>query len=30
LSGSIVSAVCNMQFVLPKNLPRFQLPAKRV
>ena len=30
LSGSNVSAVCSMQSVLPKNLPRFPLPAERV
>ena len=26
----VVTAVCNMQFVLPKNLTRFHLPAERV
>jgi len=29
LSGSVVTAVNNMQFVLPKNLPRFYLPTER-
>ena len=29
MSGSVVTAVGNMQFVLPKNLPRFYLPAER-
>jgi hypothetical protein len=30
LSGNVVTAVGDMQFVLPKNLPRFSLPAERV